>query len=531
MLAATPAAARADDATSPLTPGALALLLNGAADEARVARCREALAGTRPDSRATAARLARVLGKAQLVPDLLAALATETNDAAAREEMSALGWLAGDRVADSLVAAAARFEGRVNRELLSALAFEGSGALALIPKLRDLKPVQADWELFFEWVLRAQPDALSSAEAAWSAGGPEIWGGLLAVSRRTGRPLPEEAIARALREGNARVAELSAWHLLKDRSKKAYGPATTAAVAAARAAAPDSEPALMIALELVSRSLGQPAADISALLRGLVQSRPATLALDGAAVALLRPDEQRAYAEALFGDANHRLAANETGSRATQPVPGGLPGGARIRTAKDLPAGVLDGVQAASGCSLPSSPQWAGLETHFDQQGQLKSVGFLPFAGAKECEPAAHALLLLSALPADAPPRPDSTEFTLLPIWRDFAACAMSRRPPERVSLTPQATGGRIQEPRKVTNVAPHYPAAARNERRQGLIILEAVISPQGCIHSAEVLSGEHLDLAGEALRSVVQWRYTPTLLNGVPVPVVMTVTVNFKLQ
>lgn len=33
------------------------------------------------------------------------------------------------------------------------------------------------------------------------------------------------------------------------------------------------------------------------------------------------------------------------------------------------------------------------------------------------------------------------------------------------------------------------------------------------------------------AIPAVRQWRYTPTLLNDVPVPVVMTVTVNFTLQ
>ena len=33
------------------------------------------------------------------------------------------------------------------------------------------------------------------------------------------------------------------------------------------------------------------------------------------------------------------------------------------------------------------------------------------------------------------------------------------------------------------------------------------------------------------ALNAVRQWKYTPTLLNGVPVPIVMTVTVNFTLQ
>jgi protein TonB len=33
------------------------------------------------------------------------------------------------------------------------------------------------------------------------------------------------------------------------------------------------------------------------------------------------------------------------------------------------------------------------------------------------------------------------------------------------------------------------------------------------------------------ALKAVRQWRYTPTLLNGIPVPVIMTVTVTFTLD
>jgi len=37
--------------------------------------------------------------------------------------------------------------------------------------------------------------------------------------------------------------------------------------------------------------------------------------------------------------------------------------------------------------------------------------------------------------------------------------------------------------------------------------------------------------LDAAAIEAVRQWRYTPTLLNGVPVPVVMTVTVRFSLQ
>jgi protein TonB len=33
------------------------------------------------------------------------------------------------------------------------------------------------------------------------------------------------------------------------------------------------------------------------------------------------------------------------------------------------------------------------------------------------------------------------------------------------------------------------------------------------------------------AIEAVRQWVFTPTLLDGVPVPVIMTVTVNFSLK
>jgi protein TonB len=89
--------------------------------------------------------------------------------------------------------------------------------------------------------------------------------------------------------------------------------------------------------------------------------------------------------------------------------------------------------------------------------------------------------------------------------------------------------GGHIKAPTKVHNVAPSYPDLARQSRIQGLVILEAVISPSGSVEDVRVLRGIPLldDAAADAVR---QWRYTPTLLNGVPVPVIMTVTVNFRL-
>jgi periplasmic protein TonB len=90
--------------------------------------------------------------------------------------------------------------------------------------------------------------------------------------------------------------------------------------------------------------------------------------------------------------------------------------------------------------------------------------------------------------------------------------------------------GGQIKEPKKLKNVAPVYPDIAKQARVQGVVILECTISPQGKVTDVKVLRGIPL-LDAAAIDAVKQWVYTPTLLNGVPVPVIMTVTVNFKLS
>jgi protein TonB len=86
-----------------------------------------------------------------------------------------------------------------------------------------------------------------------------------------------------------------------------------------------------------------------------------------------------------------------------------------------------------------------------------------------------------------------------------------------------------IREPKKIVNVAPEYPDIARIARKEGTVILEAVLDVTGRVQSVRVLKSETL-LDDAAIRAVRQWRYTPTELNGVPVQVLMTITVNFTL-
>jgi protein TonB len=97
--------------------------------------------------------------------------------------------------------------------------------------------------------------------------------------------------------------------------------------------------------------------------------------------------------------------------------------------------------------------------------------------------------------------------------------------PPQAVRV-----GGQIKEPKKLKNVPPSYPEIAKQARVQGVVILECTISPQGKVTDVKVLRGIPL-LDQAAIDAVKQWVYSPTLLNGVPVPVIMTVTVNFRLS
>ena len=87
-----------------------------------------------------------------------------------------------------------------------------------------------------------------------------------------------------------------------------------------------------------------------------------------------------------------------------------------------------------------------------------------------------------------------------------------------------------MRAPVKTTDVAPVYPIIAKSAHVQGVVILEAVLNAKGGVESVRVLRSLPL-LDQAAIDAVQQWRFTPALLNGQPVPVVMTVTVNFMLQ
>lgn len=97
-------------------------------------------------------------------------------------------------------------------------------------------------------------------------------------------------------------------------------------------------------------------------------------------------------------------------------------------------------------------------------------------------------------------------------------------------AIGPLRAGVGIAPPRKIKDVKPVYPQLAVAEQASGVVIIEATIGFDGKVVDVRVLrSIPALDKA--ALDAVRQWEYAPSLMNGMPVQVVMTVLVTFAIQ
>jgi periplasmic protein TonB len=101
---------------------------------------------------------------------------------------------------------------------------------------------------------------------------------------------------------------------------------------------------------------------------------------------------------------------------------------------------------------------------------------------------------------------------------------------PPLPKITRIRQGGNITAKMLKHKVQPKYPKEARDNGIQGTVRLHAVIARDGTVAQLEVVSGHPL-LVQSALDAVRQWKYRPTLLNGVPVEVDTTIDVIYSLN
>jgi protein TonB len=89
------------------------------------------------------------------------------------------------------------------------------------------------------------------------------------------------------------------------------------------------------------------------------------------------------------------------------------------------------------------------------------------------------------------------------------------------------AQGGQLVQAQLISKKDPEYPKLARETGAKGIVELLAMIGTDGKVKSVKVVKGPPM-LQKAASDAVLQWRYKPTMLNGVAVEAQTQVFVNF---
>jgi protein TonB len=532
---------------APVTPGTVAALLEQGDRPEVHARWREALKHEAPAVRAAAARVMYVSKREEFRTDLAAALATEQDLLAAAEQIRALAYVARDAEDSVLLEAAKRLSplSPLTANLLGRV--HGLGALARLASFRSFDQTGVARRCLLQAATRGgRPSLEAGAEivlreedtAAWEA----VW--RLALE---GAPIGEKVIAASMGAAAPRIRALTYWHaamysrdpvVLSKRFKTAAEAAPEAKAAAAEMPEGEAEAEALLAFELMQRARGEAPRENLALVRRLV-GRPVE-AYPGPVVDVARwltADERALLLE-------HKI------------LPGGISDWTRARSRRfgvslktrlspaDFPPEYMEGVLAPAGCAREGELE---ADVEYARDGRPRDVDVVndgPARLSSTCVAAARVLFRSSFHSSLGSPE-DSRRMVLEPGRRRMRislgeppeagnaralqeASAAGRRNREGTG-GPARIGGTLKDPKKLRDVRPEYPPELKARGVQGHVVLETVIGRSGHIEDIKVVHGVD-GLTEAAAEAVAQWEFTPTLLNGVAVPVIYTVTVSFAL-
>ena len=94
----------------------------------------------------------------------------------------------------------------------------------------------------------------------------------------------------------------------------------------------------------------------------------------------------------------------------------------------------------------------------------------------------------------------------------------------------PLPIGGDVKSAKLISSVSPTYPLLAKNQHISGDVLIDALIDANGHVTTMKVISGPTL-LHQSAMAALRLWKYQPASLDGKPVPMHLTVTLQFRLQ
>jgi TonB family protein len=501
--------------------GEIALLSNRL-EGAALPTLEAAIGGDDALARAVAARIAAVTAHRPFAAAIQKAWETERDPAAAAEQLRALLFMRGAEATAAIDARLAELApASIDVYAAWLAANQPERFVDLLPRMAERPGRDISDRVFAAMkALDAQPDASERLLRAWlSVSTPGRWRSLLErLSTTSGNASRDAVLVDALNGPNYGIREATVWHLLARIGRGR--PVTSAVLAAATSRLPSEGPTTWEAFgrELLARRQG----------RGEPVDRAEFLAAesrrhmaDVRAIALLPQltgAERQAVKDAL--GSSFALTATER----TVPL---RDAASSMRTIPLLWPGLLQSTMSAAKCKTDDDLGFASAVYRPDGRVAKLQIYSKPLSGA--CVDVLSALARLTLADPDHGPAAGAAELLVLPIDKDFVECSntLPQEPFEPVRI-----GATVKPPQKIRDARPIYPDDALTRRITGLVSLEVVISPAGCITSMTVVRSAMLpSLDFAATRAVSRWRFTPTLADGKPVPVNMTVTVTFNLQ
>jgi TonB family protein len=493
------------------------LLLSNSTDAAASASLGDALTSGDPAIRIAAGRVVASVPHGELRPALLGALAREHEPAAGAEFIRDILHLSARADLAFVEPQAKRLGGPALLALAEWLA--RIDPVRFAERLPDFAADDQDRRAVSDMVTIAARQHRESAEVVlrgWMALAPD--GGWDVVLRRTYGvvDVPESAAAilvEAIKAPQASVREETIWYVARAVAGGLNVPGSV--VVWAGVARPDASSWESFGRELVARRGKAPdGPDRHELIAAEGPRHLADIHALGSAPQLTAAE--RAAAAAIGIRPKNPFADLERSVSAARTIPALVPGA------------IADTLKAAN--CVPRASSTASGTMLYGADGWPQRVTVDPTGLSRECQ-AAWTALVRTAVADSGEHVGEVPQVLFLPWGGDFVACAdaaAANRPAERPPHPISAS--RIAQPKKIKDVKPEYPADAQRHGIQGVVIIEGTISPTGCVAQARLLRSLP-PLDGPAMAAVTAWKFTPTLVNGVAVPVTMTVTVNFAMQ
>lgn len=490
-----------------------------------------ALNSPTPLVRATAARVAAVRGEAALLPALRELVANESDATAAREYIRALVLAGNDSDLTLAVQAASRFPEGMDNALALAVARRG-GAKAIEAYLSKLRGTRmTNTTEFFRVALWGHGEALPFAGSRILGARDERgWLGLLGAVEESGIAMNGGVIAASLGSQSEDIRVASIWYLVRSYAiePEAMHEHVKGKIAVARGE--QSSNREDFGFELLRRMLGSEKKDDPRWLEFLAGSEADTLFArqTDAVLQYLTEEEYRVRYSRCEIQVRECVMPAKRSSRSIPSQPVAPPA---FHLPDVLPAGLADAILSGTKCR----DSWLGVATaSVDSAGRVMKVDLKDVDTTRACKDAIDTLLRLSFATNTSLLSPLTGPVLLVRPAR--AALCLDEAVPEPGVFPMLLRAGKTADAPKVKKrVEPNFPDTARRNMGEGrnvLVILECVISREGCVRSIRFLTqSPYPELNGAAIMAISQWEFLPGRENGKPVDVIFNLTINFKVK